>query len=301
MQPPAATPPPPGYDCLTDFVPFTAMHLLTVALLTAAMLGSCWMGRLWRGSQRERTLRHTWGWFVVLVAVVSNIYYFVPVNWDIRDSLPLQLCDLAIFVAAAAMLLDSRFFRTLLYFWGIGLSTQAFITPTLQFGIGHPKFWLFWIGHTCIVGSAIYDIVVGGYRPRLRDVLVAAGSTVAYLIVMLIVNEGIDRLWPNPDRFSNYGYVGRGTPKNPTIIDRLGDWPARLAPLALIVFADYALLWGIWPIARKITGRKNPIQAVRARCATCEYDLAGLPQPPATCPECGTPLPKVDEPIRTNQ
>jgi hypothetical integral membrane protein (TIGR02206 family) len=294
MQPPTAT----EVNWLEDFVPFTTLHVVTVAVLGAAMLASCWMGCLWRGSPRERRLRLTWGWFVAFVALVSNIYYFAPANWDVRDSLPLQLCDLAIIIAAGAMLLDSRYLRTLLYFWGIGLSTQAFVTPTLGYGVGHPKFWLFWIGHTCIVGSAVYDIVVGGYRPRVRDLLHAVGTTLGYLVVMLIVNEGIDRLFPNPDRRSNYGYVGRAEPRNPTIIDKLGPWPQRLVPLGAIVMADYALLWVVWPLARIITGKRDPIQDLRTRCNHCSGELLrGVA--PQLCPKCGRSPQPSEQPIET--
>jgi hypothetical integral membrane protein (TIGR02206 family) len=274
---------------LTTFAPFTAMHIVTVAVLLAAMMGSCWMGRLWRGSERERRFRLAWGWFVALVALATNVYYITPGNWDIRESLPLHLCDLAIIVAAAAMLAHTRWLRILLYFWGIGLSTQAFITPTLQFGVAHPKFWIFWIGHTCIVGSAVYDIVVGGFRPTLRDLGAAILMTVGYLFAMLLVNSGIDRFWPLPDEPANYGYVGRGVPKNPTIINSLGPWPGRLVWLAGIVVADYLLLWGVWPLARRVTGRRDPLAGA---CPTCGYDTASLCAAGKTvCPECGKPLP----------
>jgi hypothetical integral membrane protein (TIGR02206 family) len=262
------------YDWLKTFVPFTVFHYATVAVLLVAMLGSCWVGRLWRGSERERRLRRRWGWFVVLVAIVTNLYYFVPRNWEIRESLPLHLCDLAIIVAAGAMLVEVRWLRILLYFWGIGLSTQAFITPTLTFGITHPKFWLFWVGHTCIVGSAVYDIVVGSFRPTPRDLGKAAAMTVGYLLVMLAVNAAIDRFWPAPDWPANYGYVGKGTSKNPTIIHKLGPWPGRLFILAGIVLADYVLLWAVWPLARRISGRRDPLTDAQSCPADAESDPA---------------------------
>jgi hypothetical integral membrane protein (TIGR02206 family) len=253
---------------LTDFVPFTVFHLLTVAAFGGLMLGACYFGRLWHGSVKERRLRHTWAFFVLLVALGHNAYYWVY-EWSLQEGLPLQLCDLAIIVAALAMFTNSRPLRTLLYFWGIGLSTQAFFTPTLQFGIGHVKYWFFWMGHTCIVGSAVYDIVVGRYRPSLRDLGVGVGMTLAYLVVVLIANEVIPL--SDAGRPANYGYVGRITPQNPTIIDKLGPWPQRVFILGGIVMVDFLLLWGIWPIGRKLTGRADPLPR-REGCSNAESE-----------------------------
>lgn len=235
---------------LESFKSFTAIHLITVLVLGAAMVGGCWLGRCWRGSEREKRLRFGWGGFVAGIALVTNLYYALPKHWDITESLPLQLCDLAIIIAAIAMLTDSRVFRTMLYFWGIGLSTQAFITPTVGYGVGHERFWLFWIGHTCIVGSAVYDIVVGGYRPRLKDLGIISAISIGYLFTMLGINEWLS----DADTIVNYGYVGRRRPSNPTLIDKLGPWPERVVIITLIVLVDYVVLWAIWPLARRIGG-----------------------------------------------
>jgi hypothetical integral membrane protein (TIGR02206 family) len=165
-------------------------------------------------------------------------------------SLPLQLCDLAALVAAGAMITDWRPLRALLYFWGIGLSTQAFISPIIQAGPNSLRFWMFFVSHTMIVGSAIYDLIVRGYRPRGRDALLAMGVTAAYSLSMFLLDIYLSRAVGVQ---INYGFVGNTTPDNPTIMNKLGPWPLRVLILALIVIAGFTMLWAVWPLSRRLT------------------------------------------------
>jgi len=244
----------PG-DWWSTFVPFTLFHLLTVLACGAVMFSAAVYGHWHRGTAREVRFRRGWGWCVLAYQVYTTIFY--ASQCTLERSLPLQLCDLAAFVAAGAMLTPARWLRTLLYFWGIGLSTQAFATPIIHDGLGTLRFWMFWIGHVAIVGSAVYDIVVGGYRPGRRDLLTAIALTAAYAAVVFILDIIAG---------TNYGYLGNTRPDNPTIIDRLGPWPGRVAIIAAIVLADFVLLWAVWPAGRAlwslVTGRR-PEEAPR--------------------------------------
>lgn len=245
----------------STFVSYSLVHAATVAACAAAMIASCGMGRACRGGERERRLRRRWGGFIVGFALVSNAWWLWPGNFRLDQSLPLQLCDLAVIVAAVVMLTElpairqappgrraerGRWARTLLYFWGIGLSTQAFFTPTLQEGLFRPHFWIFWIGHTAIVGSAVYDVAVRGYRPAFRDLVFAIAVTLAYAAAMLALNVALGL---------NYGYVGAVEPEQPTIIQKIGPWPARVPVLAAIVLLDFTILWGVWRLVPRPTTR----------------------------------------------
>lgn len=247
---PAATTPltSPAHDP-TAFHSFTLTHLIVVAVCAMAVVLSCYFGRLWtrldKDDPRERQLRGVWGGFVIGVNLWSLVYWFLPARYDVRESLPLQLCDLACIVAAIAMLTRQRWAHTLLFFWGIGLSTQAFITPTLKFYPGHMEFWLFWLVHLSIVGSAIYLLAVRRYRPTLRDLLLALAITVVWLVGMLILN---------PILGSNYGYVANTLPENRTVIDVLGPWPRRVFILGAIVIGIFT---GLWAISRPRTPRAS--------------------------------------------
>lgn len=237
----------PAETWLTEFRAFSMLHLVTVVALAIAMAGSCRLGLKWKGTAPEWRLRLGWSVFTILWNVGALIYYFLPSVYDKMESWPLHVCDLAVWIAPAALLTQGRWLRTLLYFFGIGLSTQAFLTPVVQGGVGGIRFWLFWVGHTQIVGSAIYDVAALGYRPRWRDLLVAVASLVAYAAAITPINLGFG---------VNYGYIGNATPLKPTVIDRLGPWPWRLVPMMGMALGVFVLAWAVWAIPASMRGRK---------------------------------------------
>lgn len=197
-------------------------------------------GRRWREQPRERTLRQSLAAFILLWQVFVTIWWLLPRNYELGTSLPLHLCDLAAWIAPFALIFQRRWLRTLLYFWAFAFSTAAFITPIIEFGPGHIHFWLFWGGHTLIVGAALYDVVAGGYRPRFRDFVIASVFSVGYAALIIPFNIALK---------TNYGYLGATAPDAATVIDILGDWPLRIVWVALIGEALMLLLWAPWAIA----------------------------------------------------
>lgn len=132
----------------------------------------------------------------------------------------------------------------MVYFWGLGLTTQGFFTPVLEAGPGQVEYWLFWSNHTIVVGLALYRVIVNGYRPGAADLLAAIGLTAVWMAVVLPINILFDL---------NYGYLGR-YPPNPnvtTLVEYLGPWPVRLVWMSLLVIVMFVLLWLPWGIARR--------------------------------------------------
>ena len=189
---------------------------------------------------------------IVLAYLTVNAWWLYPAHIEPGNSLPIQLCDLAALSAALAFLTGKRIFRALLYFWGIGLSTQGFITPTTEHGPEHGEFWMHWINHGAVVGAAVYDLIVRRYRPTWRDWRTAIIVSLVYLTLIFLLN--MIQGW-------NYAFVGNHKPEQPTLIDHLGAWPLRVLWIALIAAGAMTLLMIPWEIARlrsARTPRKEP-------------------------------------------
>ncbi len=250
---------PPAHlpDWLDTFASFTAAHLVTVAILALAMAFSCGIGRTWKDG--EPRFRAAWAFFIIGWQSWHVVWWLLPERWDLAESLPLHVCDLAAWIAALALLTQHRTLRTMLYFWGIGLSTQAFFTPVLSEGPGHLIFWFFWIGHTQIVGSAIYDVVVLAYRPSLKDLRTALLISVAYAAIIFIFDWAVG---------ANYAYIGPSKPEQRTIIDALGPWPLRAIYIALIGTAAVVLAWAIWPLATMLNPRSSTDPSTSSEAAS---------------------------------
>ncbi len=157
---------------------------------------------------------------------------------DLHESLPLHFCDIAALIGPLALLEGNRrrrtLWRNLLFFWGFALTTQGLVTPTVDHGPTHPRFYLFWLNHGSVVGIALYDTVVRGYRPTWHDLGVALSVTYGYAAALIPLNLALG---------VNYGFTGPSTPSVSTVIDALGPWPLRLLWMALIVAAVFHAVW----------------------------------------------------------
>ena len=157
--------------------------------------------------------------------------------YDPPTTYPLQLCHWCAAAAALVLVTAHPMLRAFAYFCGLGLCTQAAITPSLVEGPAQFPFWFFWSAHGMIIGVAIYDIAARGYRPGWRDFGFACAAAVFYVLVVLPVD--LVTGW-------NYGFVGPSRPGVPSIVDFLGPWPRRLAfiaGLAALVMLVLLLPW----------------------------------------------------------
>ncbi|GAB5495370.1 MAG: hypothetical protein Phyf2KO_04500 [Phycisphaerales bacterium] len=160
---------------------------------------------------------------VLVFQIVHNVYWLSlrQDGFSLEESLPLHFCDITGLIAAAALLFPDRRLITLLYFWGVGLSSTAFAIPVIVEGPAFLVFWTFWASHLIIVGGGIFFVLAEGFQPRFRDLLFSLCVTTAYVFFLLALNLAIG---------TNYGYVGRESP--PTAF--LGAWPVPRLPLLLL-------------------------------------------------------------------
>ncbi|MBI1189471.1 MAG: TIGR02206 family membrane protein [Tepidisphaera sp.] len=236
-------------DWLHTFKPFGPMHavvLLAFILLTG---GSILLARRHARTPRERTLRRVLSILVWITALANLVWYALPMNFSWDKALPLQMCDIAVFCAAITLGPAWRPCRNLLFFWGLLLSSQGLITPVLEVGPAHMRFWLFWSLHFAIVGVALYDVFALGFRPRLTDLRFAFIANFIYAALVLAIDI--------PYKL-NYGYIGPSKPNAPTIIDSLGPWPLRILWMFLIVMTLQALAWACFAGARRSARIPSP-------------------------------------------
>lgn len=219
------------------FTQFSAFHLLCVAVCVVAVVIVCGVGRrlLLQGQiARESRFCSALGGSMGVIAIGYTAYFLAPSNFSWQRSLPLQFCDLLVLLAPLALLTSVRWIRTLVVFWGIGLSTQAFVSPIVRVGYTHTYFWLFWGSHLAIVMAAAYLFTVHRYRATGRDLLTVTAAMVIYTAAIVPLNIAID---------ANYGFAGRTKPDAATIMDVLGPWPLRLVWMFLIQQTLMVVLW----------------------------------------------------------
>ncbi|MEO8745288.1 MAG: TIGR02206 family membrane protein [Candidatus Dormiibacterota bacterium] len=185
-----------------------------------------------------RTNQGPWikGLAVVLVADELSWWIFLIAggqpNSPLVQSLPLQLCDVAIFVAALALWFRSAWLVELTWFWGLAGSLQALLTPDLPQHFPSYPYLQYYIAHGGIVAAALLLVIGLGLRPRALGVVRAAALTVAYVAFVGIVDAVTG---------SNYMYL-RSKPPSPTLLDVMGPWPWYLVSAAGVGVVLFAVL-----------------------------------------------------------
>lgn len=225
---------------LQRFSAFSILHLATVIGLAGLIAVLCLVGYRLRATPYLRTYERALALGVAALWIGYQVYDGMSSGWSPAHSLPLQLCDLAAGIAALTFAAPQRWRHALAWFWGIGLSTQAVITPDLTSGPATLAYWAFWLYHAFVVGAGVYVVTVRGFRPAWRDLQFAVGVGVVYSVVVFAIDVIFGL---------NYGYLGPSQPGMPSLLDFLGPWPLRVVFVVVIGAVAMWLCWIPWQLA----------------------------------------------------
>lgn len=266
----------PTSEAAPAFVMFGPDHLLALGAVGAvSALLSLVVRRAARQNANEiRTaICRTVAALLLAYAVTWPCYRLLIGEWRVADSVPLHLCDLAVYVTAAALWaacgsrpVQSRqgdahnstpadsphepgrpsreqWLFELAYYWGIGGTTQALLTPDLRFGFPHFQFYKFFAGHGLTIVGILMLAAGVGLRPRRGSALRTWAFTVGLLPPVMLFN------WLTG---SNYMYLC-GPPKNASLFDYFGPWPLSVLTLIGVALVMMHLCYAPYWIAERIT------------------------------------------------
>jgi hypothetical integral membrane protein (TIGR02206 family) len=217
---------------MTDapFPLFGPVHLALLAAVPAAGLGLAAAIRARPALERPVRL----GLAGLLAAnQLAYLGYAAGRGWIAPPAgLPLELCDVAVWLAVMALAGGPPAFGELLYFVGLAGTVQALLTPDL--GVAFPSYPAakFFLGHGGTVAAAILLLAIGRLRPRpgawWRALLVLDAYAAAVFV--------LDRLTG-----TNYLYLARKPPV-PTLLDRMGPWPWYILTAEMLAVLLFFLL-----------------------------------------------------------
>ncbi|MEO6871196.1 MAG: TIGR02206 family membrane protein [Chthoniobacterales bacterium] len=161
-----------------------------------------------------------------------------------QQALPFQLCDWAMVTVIVALLTARRGWSEVSYFWGIGGTFQAILTPNLPVGFPSIRFLSFFVGHCGIVAGVIYLIVARRFRPSLGSIWRTLAWSEVYLAATLLIDH-LTKV--------NYGFLLH-RPEAASILDYLSHthwlYLMELNALALVFFALLYLPFAIGDLLR---------------------------------------------------
>jgi hypothetical integral membrane protein (TIGR02206 family) len=152
--------------------------------------------------------------------------------WTVQESLPVHLCDAAIVVCVLALLTRNQFAYELAYFWGLGGTIQALLTPDLAHAFPSYPFLRYFFAHSGIVAAVAYLTFGLRMRPGRRAVPRALVVTAAYAGAAALLDLALG---------ANYLYLCEKP--DGSVLDLFGRWPWYLAGLVLLGAALIGLLY----------------------------------------------------------
>jgi hypothetical integral membrane protein (TIGR02206 family) len=188
----------------------------------------------------DRTVRLTLGFTLLLLECLNLAGKRLDGTFTLRQALPMQLCDWALFASAFALLFRSQIAFDLAYFWGLAGTAQALFTPAVGADLNPWRVAGFFAIHSGIVIAVLYLLMARTFRPRIRSLLhVFIGSEI-YLAIALLVNRSFD---------GNYGFLS-AKPLTRTMLSLLSDdhwiYIMQLNGLAFFFFGFLYAPWWIW-------------------------------------------------------
>jgi hypothetical integral membrane protein (TIGR02206 family) len=203
-------------------------HLLTlavIAVLTALLVVAARRGGAWTVPVAR----------ILAIIIVANeagwwVWLGFQHTWSFSYALPLHLCDVAAFVAAAALWTRRPLLVELTYFWGLAGTSNSLLTPNIADHFPSYLYFQFYIAHAAIVAAALFLVVGLRITPRPGVLTRVIALTLALAAVDSIVNLLTG---------GNYMFL-RQAPGVHSLLDLMGPWPWYVlgaAGLALVLFA----------------------------------------------------------------
>jgi len=199
-----------------EFQPYGLPHL-TVIFLTI-VLPFALAAIVWR-TKSSRTEKAIVG-LLSAILVLNYVVYLIFIrsrgtaNW--QQMLPMQLCDWGIVVVIVAMCTGNQRWFEVAYFWGIGGTLQAVLTPNLRFGFPDWRFISFFTSHCGIIVGVVFLMLTRRYRPYPMSIVRVFLWSEFYFAVTFITDKltgfNYGFLLHKPEAFSILSFLSDSQP-----------------------------------------------------------------------------------------
>jgi hypothetical integral membrane protein (TIGR02206 family) len=234
-----------------EFHAYGAAHLIVIFLTIALpFLLAAITRRAKSPDSTERAIVICLSVLLVLnyVAYLIFVHYRGgAMSWE--QMLPLQLCDWGMVVVIVAMLSGNQRWFEVGYFWGLGGTLQAVLTPNLRFGPPDVRFFSFFVSHCGIIAGVIFLMLVHKYRPRPMSIVRVFLWSELYFVITMIADAYTGY---------NYGFLLH-KPEAFSILNFLSDSrPIYLLQMHGVALLFFLVLYAPFAIVDLMRGRALP-------------------------------------------
>jgi len=227
-------------DAAHAFRPFGFAHLIVIVLTVSLPFILAAFVRKSRWPRSERIVGRFFALLLLLNYVGFEIYLGATEGLLWQKALPFQLCDWAMVAIIVALLTGRERWLEVSYFWGIGGTLQAVLTPDLKYAFPDIHFLTFFIAHSGIVVAIAFMMIVKKFRPHWISIVRVFVWSELYFVLAILV----DLLTGE-----NYGYLIH-KPAAASLLDALSDhrvlYILQMHLLALIFYIALYLPFALY-------------------------------------------------------
>jgi len=227
------------------FRPFGLAHLIVIALTIALPFVLAAFVRKSRWTRGEQTIGRLLAAMLLVNYLGYEVYLAATVGLEFKKVLPFQLCDWAMVAIIVALLTGRNRWLEVAYFWGIGGTLQAIITPDLQVAFPHIRFLTFFIAHSGIVVAIAFMMIVKKFRPYWISIVRVFAWSELYFVLAITVDLITGE---------NYGFLLH-PPTAASLLDALSTnrvlYIIEMHLLALVVYVVLYLPFAVADLARR--------------------------------------------------
>jgi hypothetical integral membrane protein (TIGR02206 family) len=210
---------------------FGPTHLAILTAIPAVAAALAGLAR--RKPGISRWIAGSLGLFLAVNEIVWYTWRLHAEGFRFPEGLPLELCDLTLWLTVASMLTLRPAVFEFAWLAGLGGSAMAVLTPDLWAPLcSYPSIYFF-LEHGGVVASLLYVVWARLARPRPGCVWRTFGLLNAYAALIGIFNAVFH---------TNYMYLCR-KPVSASLLSLLGPWPIYLAGAEVAALILFWLLW----------------------------------------------------------
>ena len=237
-------------DAANAFRPFGVAHLVVIALTISLPFILASFVRKSRWAQSERVIARLFAGLLLFNYLGYEIYLAATEGLTFQKALPFQLCDWAMVAIIVALLTGRERWLEVAYFWGIGGTLQAILTPDLKYAFPHIRFLTFFIAHSGIVVAIAFMMIMKRFRPHWMSIVRVFAWSELYFVLTITV----DLLTGE-----NYGYLLH-QPAAASLLDLLShDRVLYILEMHLLALIFYFVLYLPFALYDMITSARNKL------------------------------------------
>ncbi|MEY2557115.1 MAG: hypothetical protein QOE34_540 [Verrucomicrobiota bacterium] len=230
------------------FRAFGPAHLVVIALTIALPFVLAAFVRKTRWPRCERIVGRLLAALLLVNYLGYEIYLGLTAGLSWEKALPFQLCDWAMIAIIVALLTGRERWLEVAYFWGIGGTAQAILTPDLKYAFPDIRFLSFFIAHSGIVIGIAFVMIMRGFRPHISSIWRTFAWSELYFVLTIAVDSitGV-----------NYGYLLH-KPEASSLLSYLSDQRALyIFQMHLLALAFFCALYLPFAFYDLVTGNKK--------------------------------------------